>query len=131
MFTHMNVYSTNVLECRMHQCLQCPVSFALLFERKYLIQTVIQASDICKHHTALLCHWHKDRRSFPVCLRQAELRAHWQMKGTPSGTGLHVHLRDKRMKRGNALTCHTASAPGTHPKWVSELEDRGSEIDLI
>lgn len=68
---------------------------------------------------ALLCHWHKNRRSsFPVCLRQTELRGHWQMTSTPSGTGLHVQLRAKRMKRGNALTCHTVSAPGNHSKWV-------------
>lgn len=107
--------------------LHCPVSFALLFERKHHIQTVALSGLRYMQQNALLCHWHKNRRSsFPVCLRQAELRGHWQMKSTPSGTGLHVQLRAKRMKWGNALTCHTVSASGNHSKWV-DSDDRVRE----
>lgn len=117
MYVHTFMYVLYVCLClyqsHLHYC-----SKEITFNNSHSL-----ASDICKLHKALLCHWHKDRRSFPECLRQAELRAHWQMKSTPSGIGLHVHLRTKRMKWGNALTCPTVSAPGAHSKWVSELND--------
>lgn len=101
--------------------LHCPVSFALLFERKWRIQTLIVRPQtyadrmlfcVTGTRTGDVSQFQTGRAQRPLADEEHTI---W--------TGRHVQLSAKRMKRGNALTCHTVSAPGNHSKWV-DLDDR-------
>lgn len=112
-------------------CLPYPVSFALLFERKYLIQTVILRPQTYANSIWLFCVTSTRTGDHFQCVsdrQSSETTGRWRAHHLAQA---YTCIWELKEWNGEMLSRATVSSPGTHPKWVSELEDRERENALL